>query len=125
MRCPDCNKFVSGELEDPHVDDVDVADGQVLLTTSITLVCADCGTPLKEAEFQQTAELPPAVVAAHAGHALSVAVSDAEPTEEKGPRGATLYGFVASVAVTCACGVSIAPVQFAEEIKVAAMDDLV
>ncbi len=52
-RCPDCNKFVSLELEDePEVEVVqceDTGDGKAILTLTVILnkVCAECGTALK------------------------------------------------------------------------------
>ena len=56
-RCPDCNKFVSIEQEDPEWDPEVEADdlagtrqtGRVTGEVRLALSCADCGTELAEA----------------------------------------------------------------------------
>lgn len=64
MRCPDCNKFVSMEMQDP--DDVELTidyEGgptiKVSVTAHIVRTCAECGTELKEGsvEAEQDFEL--------------------------------------------------------------------
>jgi len=48
-RCPDCNKFVSLEMEDPDVQECDIEpseDGKagiMRLTVQLTKSCAECG----------------------------------------------------------------------------------
>lgn len=53
MRCPDCNKFVSyDDSNEPEADDADIdAEGHVTGTVRVYLTCAECGTDLKEANF--------------------------------------------------------------------------
>jgi hypothetical protein len=72
MRCPDCNKFVSLEFEDPEVENLQVehippettdqgVPHMFLITGSVRLVrnCGECGQELKEAtlEIEQEVEL--------------------------------------------------------------------
>jgi len=67
MRCSDCNKFVSfDDSNDPEADDADVdAEGRVSGTVRVYLTCAECGTELKEANFDLDVDMTE-VVAAHA-----------------------------------------------------------
>lgn len=60
MRCPDCNKFVS--YDEPNVDDVsfslDENSGEVEVSGTVELPCADCGTALKSMQVDETVDLP-------------------------------------------------------------------
>jgi hypothetical protein len=69
MRCPDCNKFVSNNEADPEVQDDSPAleDGGVSVEVRIVNECADCGTELTEANFEQTVDFDAEVVKAHTG----------------------------------------------------------
>jgi len=50
MRCPDCNKFVSFEENEPEVESIDVdGDRNVTATVRIVNSCGECGQELKEA----------------------------------------------------------------------------
>ena len=51
MRCPDCQKFVSFEEQDPDVESVDLNDGTVTADVRIVNACAECSTELTEASF--------------------------------------------------------------------------
>jgi hypothetical protein len=70
MRCPDCAKFVSLELQDPEVSNLDVAvdnvdaetkEVQFTITGNVRIVrtCAECSNELKEAtlDIEQSVEL--------------------------------------------------------------------
>jgi hypothetical protein len=63
MRCPDCNKFVGLETQDPEVDGLEVNDSSdsnaVAVTGTVRIVraCADCGTEMKEASFDIDTEV--------------------------------------------------------------------
>lgn len=50
MRCPDCNKFVSYDEQEPELS-VDLQDGNITGSVRVVLPCAECGTELKEQEF--------------------------------------------------------------------------
>lgn len=62
MRCPDCNKFVSLEMQDPEAPDAQVDDeGIVTGTVRIVRTCAECGTELKEATLEFEIDLSAAL----------------------------------------------------------------
>lgn len=49
MRCPDCNKFVSYDVDvEPEEEQQDVTGTTFTATYRRTLTCQDCGTELKE-----------------------------------------------------------------------------
>lgn len=86
MRCPDCNKFVAyDDTNEPEADDADIdRDGHVSGTVRVYLSCAECGTELKEANFDLNADMTATVAAHHAAVAeakadkLDVVVAKAE-----------------------------------------------
>ena len=51
MRCPDCAKMVSYGEPEIDADDLAIDDGTVSGVVTITLPCAECGTPLKTASL--------------------------------------------------------------------------
>ena len=61
-RCPNCNKFVSLELEDPEVDNVEIEDmgnGKGLLWMNVSLKrnCAECGTEISTKQVEVEVEV--------------------------------------------------------------------
>ena len=57
MRCPDCNKFVGNEENEPEVESVEVDDeGHVNAEVRIVNACAECGTDLTEATLSMDGE---------------------------------------------------------------------
>lgn len=48
MRCPDCNKFVSNEDGEPEPESPEINGHQVDLDVRRVILCAECGTDLKE-----------------------------------------------------------------------------
>jgi hypothetical protein len=140
MRCPDCNKFVGLEMQEPEVDgDPEVSkpeDGEVGITLEVRIVraCDQCGTELKEANFtlEAGAEMPPE----HRGegHELE-ATADVEGTERSDGKPGTpgryrrsFYGVEASFAVRCSCQKAddppIATAHAADEVQASGMDEL-
>jgi hypothetical protein len=57
MRCPDCAKMVS--FDELRTDEVDIDLSDTILTMSGTVYrpCAECGTDLKSAEVEGTADV--------------------------------------------------------------------
>jgi len=55
MRCPDCNKFVSMETQEPEINTLEVenCDGEITVTIDGRTLrnCADCGTELKAVDW--------------------------------------------------------------------------
>lgn len=101
MRCPDCNKFVSLEMQDPEVNvQLEIAppdkDGTWVgadifhLSGEIRIVraCAECGTELKEYTFSldETAEWGEGldVLTLPGLEPLKVRVEDAELEDDDG-----------------------------------------
>jgi hypothetical protein len=52
MRCPDCNKFVSYDEQEPEITDIDIDGDVVRGSVRVVLPCAECGTDLKECEME-------------------------------------------------------------------------
>jgi membrane protein involved in colicin uptake len=86
MRCPDCNKFVGyDDSNEPEADDADVdADGRVSGTVRVYLACAECGTELKEANFDLESDFTEIVTQhkADVAEALADKIRDAVDTAE-------------------------------------------
>jgi uncharacterized CHY-type Zn-finger protein len=53
LRCPDCEQFVSYD-DEPQVEinDDAVDDGQYTVDFTVTLLCGECGTELKQTEIE-------------------------------------------------------------------------
>lgn len=51
MRCPDCNRFVSFEEQEPEINEMALhEDGLVKCEVRIVNACQDCGTELTESQ---------------------------------------------------------------------------
>lgn len=140
MRCPDCNKFVGLEMQEPEVNgdpEVHVHEGDttVGITLDVRLVraCDQCGTE-KEASF--TLEADAEVPADHfgEGHELS-ATADVEGTERSDGKPGTpsryrrsYYGVEATFEVRCSCQDAkadpLATADAADEVQASGMDEL-
>lgn len=113
-RCADCNKWVSLETDEPQEDSIDVSDdGVVSIDVTVSRNCADCGTEMKNYNFQTEDQIDESWVAEHAhddaqdnGHGeWSVETSDLESTETGGGRySKNMIGFSCTATVTCKCG---------------------
>jgi hypothetical protein len=110
MRCPDCNKFVSLDLAEVEVSDLEVSeDGTVTATARISRTCAECGQELKSAELELETQVDVGKHGAdgegdHEGHELSVEDTDTDAIEEGGGRYKKSYfGVKVSFTVTCSC----------------------
>ncbi len=51
MRCPDCNKFVSFDEPQCELQEVRVENHTVCADVRVVLNCQDCGTELKDYDF--------------------------------------------------------------------------
>jgi hypothetical protein len=115
MRCPDCNKFVGNEEQDPEVNSTDVdCDGNVSAEVRIANACTECGTELTEFTFNTDADAPEEVT-----RHIEKCHDDENPanleieegtcerttrTEGKGRGARTFYGYTLSYTITCSCG---------------------
>lgn len=89
MRCPDCNKFVGLEMQDPELEDIQVETSDpgfatVTMTVRIVRACAECGTELKEAtlEIEETVDLQEALKALDEGTRAKLLTEDGDWGEE-------------------------------------------
>lgn len=146
MRCPDCNKFVSLELQDPEVSDLQVehlepedkaGEHRFNITGNVRIVrnCGECGQELKEAnlEIDQEVELgentlDAAAVELHRTLDLSDATVEedgVDSIEEGGGRYAKSY-FGATVHFTVYLDkTAIASGEWSDKVAASEMDELV
>ncbi len=57
MRCPDCNKFVSYDEPQAEISQVAVSGTEIQADIRVVLNCQDCGTELKDNEFNTQVEI--------------------------------------------------------------------
>lgn len=142
MRCPDCNKFVpltepeSDNTDDPNVTvdkDPETGKQSVMIEVSahITRACEECGTELKEAQFDLTSD-PIDVPDGHPDgedvHDIEAEVVSDEATSRfvgKGRYTQSFYGVALSVEVKCACGGWSATVELSDDVAASGMDEMV
>lgn len=95
MRCPDCNKFVSLDFNDPELDtepEFDHGGEQITAQIRIVRACADCGTELKGYDFD--VEIPTDHLDVHEDEEkadVDLSWSDPSQLEEGGGRYAKSY----------------------------------
>lgn len=117
-RCPDCNKFVGLETQDPEVNDIDVSETSIILEVRVTRNCADCGTEMKSNDFSTEVDLPQEWIDAHGlnedgterdGHGeWEVEEGSSSQYESGGGRYAkNMVGYDLTAKVTCKCGESV------------------
>ncbi len=109
MRCPDCQKFVGLETNEPEVEDIDI-DNEGHISGSIRIVrnCADCSTELKEYNFDIDADVdieepdePKDGEKPHE-HELSIEETSCDSTETGGGRyKKNMIGYCLSYNVKC------------------------
>lgn len=143
MRCPDCNRFVSQNIEEPTIDD-DLAlekeeithdpqipfppDFEVTISCSaqVVLTCAECGTELKEAYLDL--EHKTTINSRHYEHELDVSQStldSIERSEGKGRGTKTFYGAEVGFEVRCVdCDILLCAESMSEEVQSSHMDEL-
>jgi hypothetical protein len=127
MRCPDCGKFVSQELQTPELESAEIDAQSVSVEVRVVLNCVECGTELKECRFNLDVEVPVCSDAGNAGHDTCVEleeVSETERSEGSGRYRVTFYGFESSFTVSCECGKST-PLEWAADEKASNFDELV
>lgn len=148
MRCPNCNKFVSFDEQEPEVSNDSDEGASISTDVRIVNACAECGEELKEYTFDVSVDFDAELVAAHEGdgHELSWSVDDAErdtdsypkPKEVKdrktgevrmkypSPRYTrTLYGFTATAVLSCTCSPEpLESLDVSDYIEASSMDEL-
>jgi hypothetical protein len=147
MRCPDCQKFTSLELQDPEVSGLTVeyqepednqSEPTFYITGTVRIVrnCGECGQEMKEANFEleQTLELGENVqftitdkLRADPSPFENVTVEEdgVEAIEEGGGRYQKSY-FGATVHLTVYLdAIAIASGDWSDKVPASAMDELV
>lgn len=135
MRCPDCNKFVAFEENDPEVElDVD-DDGMVTGTVRIVNACAECGSELKEATLDVEGSVEEEIVKCKGDPPdeekdcpLSIEETSSGRTsraEGKGRGTKTFYGAEVEYEVTCECGKIKVTKQWSDDVQASSMDEMV
>lgn len=145
-RCPDCNKFVGVDENDPEFEDYPTIEGldpkaeilvnghpayAVAITGSVKIVnaCSECGTELKEAQFDIDC---PVHVLQHEqdnpehAYDLEVAIVESEriSRQEGKSRARTYYGVEATFMVRCTCDKFETSVVWQDEVQASHMDDM-
>lgn len=126
MRCPDCNKFVSFDAQEPELTlevelqyaDKEPAEATVSGSVRCVLACGECGTELKDAEMEVEETVELVHIPDAESHEVSLDAESADPSdrvENKDRHGKliknsrymkTFYGADISVTVSCTCGAS-------------------
>ncbi len=129
-RCPDCNKFVSVEMSDPELDDLEVdPEGNITGTVRLIQTCADCGAELAEANI----EVSESVEFTHAEgckEESGLEIENAEATSEdrfegKGRGARHFYQAVIQGEVVCPDCEARADFEFTVEEQASAFESLV
>jgi hypothetical protein len=128
-RCPDCNKFVSYEEQEPEVT-IEVDGGAITGTARIVNACQDCGTELTEFTFEVSQEIEDADAHEGDSHEMSVETSLEERTtrtEGRGRKPRTFYGFSCHYTVACSCtpGKEVESGEITDDCQASEMESLV
>lgn len=135
-RCPDCNKWVSLETDEPQVENVQLSSNESVVEVDVNIDrnCAECGGQMKTMAFNTEAEIDETWLAEHGpqedgsykeGHGeLDVEESNTELTESGGGRYAkNMIGFTTYVQVTCICG-STTSVEISDNAAASEFDEV-
>jgi hypothetical protein len=145
MRCPNCNKFVPLELQEPEVNgdpELSYSNGDDSVTVSledvrIVRTCEECGEELKEAtlSLEGVVEVPVEHTAHDGKHSLE-ATADVEGTERTDGKPGTpgryrrsFFGAKADVEIRCSCqdakAEPLATLEIEDEVQASSMDEMV
>jgi hypothetical protein len=134
-RCADCNKFVSyDDSGEPEVD-VEVDEVAITGTVRIALMCAECGTELRESTFDIDENIEG--IFEHCtgeGHNLDVSCDSCDLTTHQDTVNAkgkpipfrsrkTFYGYSVAFTVICQCGKKES-YDFADSVQASHMDEI-
>jgi hypothetical protein len=151
MRCPSCNKFATYSLDgEPEVDlDADdvTVECQITGTCRIVLTSECCGDDLKEASMDidqtcyvtreadckcdltdtLTVESSGAVITERRETSMTKTLKDGTVRVRQIPYRyqKQYYGATVDLTVTCACGKTVANVQWSDDVPASGMDELV
>jgi len=138
MRCPDCNKFVGLEMQDPEGDVEVDADGRVTGNVRIVRNCSECNQELKEANLEINNEDRVDDIAEHRKTCketeleVEATFDSIEEVVNKSKTGRpitnprymkTLFGASADITITCKCGETFLS-SWDDKIQASAMEEL-
>jgi hypothetical protein len=130
-RCPDCAKWVSVEQPEPEVD-IDIQGDDISGTVRIVLECANCGTELKQTEFDVAVDISEHLKHkcpdAEIGVGWNAEMEDIEATMRQHPpkaqRRTTYYGASGNIRLKCQCDEVDVEIPWSDEIKASQMEEL-
>lgn len=142
MRCPDCEKFVPYNTEETPEGEAEVNEDEVVVAVRRVLTCGECGTELKEANFDTHAEIDPAgledcINEGGDDHEWEVEEESYDPTtgiidtDRKGRRitnpryQKTTYGFEGTVTIKCEHCKQTLSFTFSDDLQASSFDELV
>lgn len=104
-RCPSCERFVSIDIGEPEVEELDIDEATIYCKIRLTKCCTECGEELEEAILET--EESEVTFCNHEG-SLEIeedGVESYDRTEGKGRGMKTFYGAIVGYKVTCdECG---------------------
>lgn len=117
MRCPDCNKFVGNEPGEVEINTLEVDGSEIRCEARLPINCADCGSELKEGNFELYEEIDTEIVEKHEGegHELEIEedgtdiIDEYQTTDRHGkPIKSSryqkhLYGVTVNCTLRCSC----------------------
>lgn len=135
MRCPDCNKFVANDEQEPEVESLEIdADGMVTASVRVVNACAECGTELTEATLEMEEDHRGDVETHECSGGLSkedrelsveeISADRDSKTEGRGRGLRTFYGATVDYNINCSCGDQVCTGQASEFIQASSMDPL-
>lgn len=135
MRCNDCNKFVSFDEPQVEIENEELTGTTLSASVRLVLVCADCGTELKETTFDLEAEIDyrPEDLEDDQEPEFDLISMDAQPTEryqDKDKKGKTIrhpkhyYGVEVTATYTCKNDGKDLDQAFGDEIQASSMEEI-
>jgi hypothetical protein len=146
-RCPNCNKFVGLEVQEPEEQSLSVSnEGLVEAEVRLVLVCAECSGEMKETTFNFLEETSPEAVEHLAAHESDEKQEDREEYElsvecswetedyykntDRNGNPITsmrymkhMYQITGTVTITCSCGETW-EVKLKDEVQASGMDEI-
>jgi hypothetical protein len=124
MRCPDCNKFVGLEFQDPEVNDLEYSGGQVLGNVRLVRTCSECSQELKDAALDIEATVDPKWAEKHDGHDISVEFEPEQIEEGGGRYKKAFFGAGGTITVTCSDCNESTEVEWSDKVAASDMEEI-
>lgn len=122
-RCSSCNKFVSLEMQDPEVENLNYDEGHISGDVKISRVCVECNQEMKEASFEIAETIEPFCKCTEPD--VKVGEPTVENVEEGGGRYKKSYfGYELNVELTCEKCKATTDFSIKEKIAAGDMDEV-